>query len=287
MDWQVRRRGHVDRAACRLRVIHADEAFACGVGEQRHRAGRLVADHAEVPALGIDGPRLDPREAVGAHHLCGIDQLRVVPHLHRGVAPPVVAMPHVARVRQLDVLLEHRPPRRQAQLHPPLPAVHLIGVPHPNRAAAVGVLLGRKVHGRHRHPVVRDRKVELHSEGRPRAAIANQRFLDRWIRVEHLPRGALVQTAVDTAAQIGQYRQPQVLVLQVQTPPDDVDSPVRQSVADGVRVVESTPREQVEGRIGIGRPLFVRGNRDGAAPHTHSGVARRGNQRHRPRQQRR
>src|SRR5204862_7012935 len=135
----------------RPRVIHTDERLARAVGKEGHRATRLIADDAHVPALLIDRPWLDAREAVRAHELGRIDEARVVPDLRRRIAPPVVPMTDVARVVQIDTLLEDGASRLQVQFHAPARSEDLVRVADPDRAASVGLLYRREVDRRHRH----------------------------------------------------------------------------------------------------------------------------------------
>ena len=72
----------------------------------------------------------------------------------------------------------------------------------------------RKIDRRHRDPVVRDRKVKLHAECGPGAAIANLRLLDGWIGIEHGLAADLVDAGIDMAADIRQHRAFQIFVLE-------------------------------------------------------------------------
>src|SRR5689334_11395151 len=106
-------------------------------------------------------------------------------------------MPSTTRVVKVDMLFEHRSARIEAELDAPLGAVNLIDIPDPDRRASVFVRHGREVDRRHRHPVVRHGEVELDTEGGPCTTVANERLLDRTVRVEHLAIAAFVEAAVD------------------------------------------------------------------------------------------
>ena len=76
----------------------------------------------------------------------------------------------------------------------------------------------RKINGRHGHPVVRDRKVELNSERGPRTSVANPRFLDRGVGVEHRLPTDLVHTGVNVSADVRQNGAFQILVFEIDCP---------------------------------------------------------------------
>ena len=95
---------------------------------------------------------------------------------------------------------------------------------------------------------MRDREVELDAERGPGAAISDQGLLDRRVRIEHLLAADLVDAAVQVPAQVGQHRDAQVLVLQVQGAPRFGAAVVRQRVADRVGIVE--PAASRRGRTG-------------------------------------
>ena len=252
-------RGHcdVDGARRRARVIDADEWFARAVGEQRYRSGRLIADDAQVAARLIDRPRLYPGETMGRHEFCRVHEPRVVPDFNRCIGPPVITMPRVREVVQRDRLLEHRAPWTQAQLDTPGRTVNSVDVAHPDRRAAVRLRAHREVDRRHRHPVVRDGKVELDAEGGPGAAVADEGLLDGRIRVEQVPAADLVDAAMKMTTQVGQYGHAQVLVFEVQRPPLLNGAAVAQCVAKRVGIIEPRERKEIERRVRIGQPFCV------------------------------
>ncbi len=256
----------VHRSAVGVGMVDADERFARLVREERDGTVNLVTNHTEVAARAIDRPGLDAREAVCRHQLGRIDEPRVLPHLHRGVGPPVVAVPHIARVVQLDVFFEDGPTGLETQFDAPLRPVDQILVSDPDRSAPIGILSDRKIHRRRGHPVVRHGKIELDPERRPRAAISDQRLLDRGVRIEHLASRALVQAAVEMTAQIREHRHAQVFVLQVQAAPAHGLATHRQAVAHGIGIVEPAEREQVERRVWIRGVLSVRRDLNRAPP---------------------
>ena len=137
------------------------------------------------------------------------------------------------------------------------------------------MLLHRKVDGRKRHPVVRDGKVELDSEGGPCPAISDERFLDGGVRVEHVPARPFIQTAVHVAAEIRQHGQAQVLVLEMKGAPADGFARVRQGVAQRIWIVEATELEQIERRIRIRGAFRIGGDFNGVLPDADSRHVRR------------
>ena len=259
MDGQLGRVGDVHGATLGVGMVHTDEPFPRPVGEQRHRTICLVPDDAHVASLPIVRPRFDSREAVRRHQFGRIDEARIFPGLHGAVRPPVVPMSDIGSVVQLDSLLEQRPRRRQSQFHPPAASIDLIGVADEDRSAPVGVLRRGKVDGRHRRPVVRDRIVELDSEGCPGSPVSDQRLLDRAVRVKHLLPGALVEAAVDVPPEVRQNGEAQILVLEVEGAPADDLSLVGQPIAQRVRIVETAEREEIERCVRIRRRLEVGG----------------------------
>ena len=244
----------------RAGMVDAHERLTRAVAEERHRALQVIPGPAEVDPLPVHGPRIDLGEAVGGRELHRIDEPRVVPDLDGGVRPPVEPVAHVAAVVERRGLLQHRAPRVKRQLHSPLHPVDEVHVPHHDGGAAVGPPHQRVIDGGRRHPVVRDREVELDAEGGPGPAVGHLRELQRGVRVEHLRPVGLVDAAPEPAPEVGQHRDAQVLVLQVERAPGAGRPPPREAFPQGVRVVEAPAAEQVEGRVDVRRAFFVGGD---------------------------
>ena len=263
---QLRGIRDVHGARARVRMVHADIRLARPVREERHGTVGLVADDAEIAAVGGARPRLDAREAVRRHERRGIHQLGVVPRLDRRVRPPVVAVPRIAAVAQRNLLLEPRLARTQTQLYLPRGSEDRVDVAHPDRSAAVFMRRGGEVDRGHGHPVMRDREVELDPERGPGAAIADERLLDGAVRVEHVAAAHLVEQAVHVPAEVGQHGEAEVFVLEVQRAPRPRFLALEQRVADGVGIVHPCRREHVEGRVRVGGPFERRRQGDRGRP---------------------
>jgi len=65
-------------------------------------------------------------------------------------------------------------------------------------------------------------KVQFDAESGPGASNADVGLFDRAIGVKHFVAAQLVAATVEVAAQIGEYDAGQILVLQVEGPPDFV-----------------------------------------------------------------
>lgn len=61
---------------------------------------------------------------------------------------------------------------------------------------------------------MRDREIELDAKGSPGPTVADFGLLDAAVGVEHLRPIGLVGTTIEVAAQVGQHRAAQVLILQ-------------------------------------------------------------------------
>ena len=68
------------------------------------------------------------------------------------------------------------------------------------------------------------------------------------------------------AADIGEHGAFEVFVLQIDDAPIVRDGPIGQILAQRVGVVEAAGGEGVEGRIGVGRTLFVSGQGENVLP---------------------
>ena len=70
-----------------------------------------------------------------------------------------------------------------------------------------------------RHPVMRNRKIELDAERRPGPAVANLSFFDGRIGIEHRLAIDLVDAGVKMPANVRQYGALQIFVFQVDGAP--------------------------------------------------------------------
>jgi len=80
--------------------------------------------------------------------------------------------------------------------------VRPVDVADPDRCAAVGFSAGGEVDWRDRHPIVRNRKIELNAKSRPHAAVSNARKLNAGICVEHRGTVDLVNAGVEVASEV-------------------------------------------------------------------------------------
>src|SRR6185437_3457907 len=97
----------------------------------------------------------------------GILDARVVPSFDSRVVPPVEAMAHITAVAEGHALLKDSRFRSQYQFNRPFHSVHAVYISNRRRHTAILVLSECEVDRRHRHPVMRDRKVELYAERSP------------------------------------------------------------------------------------------------------------------------
>jgi len=86
-------------------------------------------------------------------------------------------------------------------------------VTHRHRDAAVGVVAGEMINGREGEHVVALDKVELDPPANPRAAQADERWLDHRGSVKDLAPGHLVIGGIEASADLGQDGHPQVVVF--------------------------------------------------------------------------
>ena len=103
---QVGGRRVVHDAGLRPRVIDPHERLAAAVAEERHRPLPVIPGAAQIDARGVHRPGVHVREPVAGGVRHRVAELRVVPHLHCRVGPPVEAVPHVAPVVERRALLE-------------------------------------------------------------------------------------------------------------------------------------------------------------------------------------
>src|SRR5712672_1635176 len=125
---------------------------------------------------------------------------RIVPGFDGSVVPPVEPMTYITSIAKCYALLENRRTRTQRKLNRPLHSIHSIDISDRDRSAAVLVIRKCKIHWRHRNPVVRNGKVKLDTECRPRPAIANPGLLDGGVCIKHGLSADLVNARVNMPA---------------------------------------------------------------------------------------
>ena len=175
-------------------MVNAAERLPAAVDETRHGARAMVSDDTQIDAMGIHGPSVDVRQPVAFRKTHRILDPRIVPHLDRGIRPPIVAVAHRITVDEGHVLLEHSPVGLQDELHDPLHAVDTVDVAHDHHGAAIRPEPVGKIHRRNRHIIVAHRKVELEPERRPGAAVADESLLDRPVVVKYRAAADLIDT---------------------------------------------------------------------------------------------
>jgi hypothetical protein len=128
-----------------------------------------------------------------------------------------------------------------------------------------------EVDGREGDPVVRDGEVVLDAKGSPGSTMTDLGFLDGGIFIEHRLAAELVDTGVDVSSQVWEDRALQVLVFEDDGSPGVVGFCAGQTGPKSVGIVELGGRIHIEGRIRIGLPFLVGGQRDRA--HGDSGLS--------------
>src|SRR5882762_10985082 len=181
-----------------------------------------------------------------------IFNVRIVPGLDGSVVPPVETMTYIASIAKCYALLENRRTRTQRKLNRPLHSIYSIDISDRDRSAAVLVIRKCKIHWRHRNPVVRNGKIKLHTECRPRPAIPNPGFLDGGICVKHGLSADLVNASVDVSAQVGQHRTFQVFVFKVYRTKLVRSTHIGHFFAQSIGIAEATSLELVERGVRIG-----------------------------------
>ena len=176
-------------------------------------------------------------------------------------------MPHVAAIAERHPLLEHSRFRTENQLHRPFHAINAIDISHADRGAAIVMFAQSKINRRHRHPIMRDRKIELDPERRPGPPVSNRRLLDRRIGIKHRLARNLVDARIKMSANIRQHRALQIFIFEVNHPPRMIHTPVGQIGPQRIRIAEPVGSELIEGRIRIGQPLFVSRQSKRPLPH--------------------
>ncbi len=190
----------------------------------------------------------------------------VVPDADAGVAPPIETLTDVVAIAEADVLLENGRAGPKDQFDGPFHAVDAIDVANGNAGAAVAVFRVRKIDGRHRHPIVRNGKVELDAECGPGAAITDLCFFERLIGVEHRLAVDFIDAGVDVAADVGQDGTFQVFVFEIDGAEVVLAAFAGEFFAQRVGIVEARGGLLIERRIRIGIALFGDGKGERAFP---------------------
>src|SRR5437879_12602448 len=76
-------------------------------------------------------------------------------------------MAYIASIAQCDVLFENRGAGPQRQFDGPLHSINSVDIPNGDRCTTVLVTRIRKIHWRHRDPIVGNRKIQLDSKYAP------------------------------------------------------------------------------------------------------------------------
>src|SRR5262249_49643812 len=147
--------------------------------EQRHRSFGVVPDDAQISSVRFYWPGLHVMKAMARCKAHRILNSRVIPDLNTCVVPPIEPVPDIAAIVEGDPLLEKGRVRTQDEFYRPLHSVNPIDIPYLYGSTAIILLSEGEIDRRSCDPVVRDRKVELTSKPRPRAAIGNLGFFDR------------------------------------------------------------------------------------------------------------
>jgi len=145
----------------------------------------------------------------------------------------------------------------------------------------------RKVHRRHRNPVVRDGKVEFNAERRPGSAISNLCLLDGRVGIEHRLAADLVDAGIQMAADIGQHRTLQVFVLEEDRAPRVVCPYARKIRAQRIGIIEAGRFIDIEWWVWVGLAFFICRQRHCALPDLHLSCSRPANRKEHSHQQQR
>src|SRR5690349_11326298 len=89
-------------------VPDAHEIFTAAVDKHRNRAIGLIFDDAQVFAGGVDRPGLNFRKAMRGGEPHRVFNVRIIPNLDAGVAPPIKTVTHIAAIAEFYTLFEDR-----------------------------------------------------------------------------------------------------------------------------------------------------------------------------------
>ena len=104
---------------------------------------------------------------------------------------------------------------------------------------------------------MRDRKIELNSEGRPRSSIANLSFFDGGIRVEHRLAADLVDTGIQVTPDVRKHGALQIFVFKKYCAPGVVLFLPGKVLTQCVGIAELSCRIGVERRVRVRFPFFI------------------------------
>ncbi len=113
---------------------------------------------------------------------------------------------------------------------------------------------------------MRDREIELDAERRPCPAVSDVGLLDRRIGIEHRLAANLVDAGVNVPADVRQHAAPQIFILQINRAPGMGHALRRQILAQRIGIAEIGGRVLIERRVGVGRALLIRGQRERSLP---------------------
>ena len=259
---------HAHRAGLFAVVVAGDEIVAVVPGENRIRADVVFVptDVDLLVQVGSAANGVGDRplgEGVFAMARAVLrsgreDHLVIVVGVHRDVSEGQHGVHHRRAVQDAHRSFEIRFARPQRVAHGPPHALAHFQFPHPNRLAAVGVLLHAVLHGSEGAGAMMMRDVPLHAAGNPRANQADQRGLDDVLPVNEVVIVGLVHTLEDPAAEFRQNAQPDVLVLDVDQRVGLIDLLARQGIVHRIGI-DRTLRSlrcaaEEEHRVQLGRP---------------------------------
>src|SRR5216684_1189711 len=238
-------------------IPDAHEVFPASMDEQGHWSIGLVVYEAEIFPLRIDRPRLDLRKPMCRGKAHGVLDLGIVPNLDGGIVPPIETMAYIASITQRDALFENGGPRTQSQFDGPFHSINSVDIADGDRRTTVLVARIREIHWGHRDPIVRNGKVKLDPECGPGSAIADPGFLDGRVGIEHRLPADFVDACINMPTHIRQHRTFQIFVFKIDRTPIVPRTLVAYLFPQCIRIIKSPGGELIEGRVWIGRSLFV------------------------------
>src|SRR5579862_1928094 len=141
--------------------------------------------------------------------------------------------------------------------HRPFHSIHTIDVADGNKGAAIVLFPVAKIDRRDRHPVMRDRKVELQSKRRPATPHSDRGFLDGRVLVEYWDIVDLIRAGVNMTADVGQNHALEIFVLQINGAERALD-PVRgEIVPEDIRIVKAGGGVLIERSVRVWRPFLI------------------------------
>ena len=137
---------------------------------------------------------------------------------HRNIGPPQKGLRQGRPVVQPDPGLDNRLARRKTDAHHAFHSQHGIVFAEPHGAAAIGVLLDRRMDRHISGRAVVLRPVELNAAGDPWSQQSHQRRLDHVLPVKEIVLVGLVETRVNSPANFGKDHQLDIFVLEEDRP---------------------------------------------------------------------